>query len=204
MPSNGWSCWYFALSPGTGRLPKPNMVSPSASLPAQAMRHRQPGDLHHRRGHHHAGEPAAALDRRAEQHHRRHRVAEREIGRGTIRQHHRLHEMREVFLIFGEIVDVALERVPGEPARSALPPPIEHSHGKAAAAKLAHHLEIFLDELGAPREDADRAAPLAQHRLPAGEAQPQALAHFDEAGRRAERDRVLGCADEIHERERPL
>ena len=179
LPSNGWSWRYLSLSPGTARLPKPNMVRPSASCPHMRLRQRQAGDLHHRRGHHHAGEPAAALGRRPEQHHGRHRVAERVIRRGAVRQHHRFHEVGEVFLILGEIVDVTLERIPGQPARAALPAPIEHRHGKAAPAQLAHHLEIFLDELGAAGKDADRAAPLAQHRLPAGEAQAQALAHLD-------------------------
>ena len=60
--------------------------------------------------------------------------------------------MREVVLIFGEVVDVALERIAAKPARSTLPAPIEHRHGKAPAAKLANRLEIFLDELGAARE----------------------------------------------------
>src|SRR4029453_5855059 len=84
------------------------------------------------------------------------------------------------------------------PGRSARPAPIEDRHGKAPGAELAHALEIFLDEFGAALEDADRAAPLAQRRLPAGVAQAHALARLDIAGRGPDRDRVLGCRYQIH------
>ncbi len=88
-------------------------------------------------------------------------MGEREIGRRTVRQHHLVHEPAKVVLVIGEAPDVTPEPVPEQPARSPLPAPIEHRHGEAPAAKLAHHLEIFLDELAAAGEDADRAPPLA-------------------------------------------
>ncbi len=192
------TCPVFLLVARHRPLAEAEQGEPVGNLFADPLRHGQAQDLDHGRGHDHAVEPAAALGRRLEQHHRRHGVAERIIGRGTIRKHHRLHEVGQVFLILGEVVDMSLEGIARQPARSPLPAPVEHGHGKTAAAKLANHLEIFLDELGAPGEDADRAAALAQHRLPAREAQADPFAHLDIAGRRSERDRVLGCGDEIH------
>ena len=152
----------------------------------------------HWRGQHHAAEPAAAPRRRLEQHRRSHGMAEREIGRGTIRQHHALHEMGEILFVFGEIADMALELASDEPARSALSAPIEDRDGEAAPSQLAHHLEIFLDELVATGKDADRAAPILERRAPTRIAQAQALADVEIARLGAERDRVLRCRDESH------
>ena len=55
-------------------------------------------------------------------------------------------------------------------SREALPAPVEDRDREAARARIAHHLEIFLDELGAAREHAQR--PLASgRRREAGKAQ---------------------------------
>src|SRR5262245_14910360 len=86
-------------------------------------------------------------------------MRKRVIRRRTIRQRHFVHEARDVVLVIVEALDVALERIPHEPAGAALPAPIEHCHGKAPATEFAHHLEIFFDELAAPGKDADRAVP---------------------------------------------
>src|SRR3546814_14832655 len=57
-----------------------------------------------------------------------------------------VHEAGDVVLVVGEAPHVAFERIPHQPARTALSPPIEHGDGKASPPKLANHLEIFLDE----------------------------------------------------------
>ena len=101
-------------------------------------------------------------------------MGKRVIRRRTIRQRHLVHEARDVVLVIVEALDVAFERIPHEPARAALPAPIEHRHGKAPAPELAHHLEIFFDELAAPGKDADRAMPLLERRAPARKAQAHA------------------------------
>src|SRR4029077_12786424 len=129
--------------------------------------------------------------RRLEQHGPPHGMPKRVIRRRTIWQRHLVHEARDVVLVIVEALDVAFERIPHEPARAALPAPIEHRHGKAPAPELAHHLEIFFDELAAPGKDADRAGPLFERRAPAGITQGYAAFALQKSHRDAERDWVL-------------
>ncbi len=77
-------------------------------------------------------------------------------------------------LVFGEVADMAFARIGQRALGQALPAPVERRDRKAARAQLAHRLEIFLDELGAALEQADR--PLAaRRRMPARKAQLHAV-----------------------------
>src|SRR6516164_4350331 len=127
-------------------------------------------------------------------------MGKRVIRRRTIRQRHLIHEAGNVVLIVGEALDVSFERIPHEPARASLATPIQHGDGKASPPKLAYHLEIFLDELGAAGEDAHRAVPLFQRRRPSRVAQTHAAFALKKSHRRAERDWVLRSCNEVHER----
>ena len=69
-----------------------------------------------------------------------------------------------------EIAHVAFARIAQRAVRHSLPAPVERGDGEAARAQVAHGLEIFLDELGAALEQADRAL-AARRRRPARKAQ---------------------------------
>ena len=132
-------------------------------------------ELDHRRGQHDAVEPLPPVLHRADQHRRAHRMAERVIRRRAVGQHDLLHEGFEVAVVFGEVVDVALARIRQRAVREPLPAPVEDRDREAARARVAHHLEIFLDEFRAARETrtacpcgraADRSARSAAARRP--------------------------------------
>ncbi len=110
-------------------------------------------------------------------------MRQREEGRRAIRQHHLLHEGFDVDLEIGEVADIALARVAQAARGMALAAPVDHRHREAAVAQVAHRLEILLDLLAAPGEDADRAL-AAWRRRPAREAQFGAVGRLDGALRR--------------------
>src|SRR3546814_4542927 len=60
--------------------------------------------------------------------------------------------------------------------------------------------EIFLDELGPARKDADRAVSFFQRRRPARIAQAHIALALQIAAGDTERDGVLGSCDEVHDR----
>ncbi len=163
--------------------------------------HRQRGDpprqVDHRRRQHHAVEPAFAGMRHPQHDRAAHRMGQREMRRRTIRQHHLLHEGFDVDLVIGEVADIALARIAQAPRRMSLPAPVDHRHRKAAVAQIAHGLEIFLDLLAAPGEDADRAL-AARRRRPAREAQFRAVGRADGAGHDVFRDGIGGNRDKRH------
>src|SRR3954468_12834273 len=75
--------------------------------------------------------------------------------------------------------------------------PVDHGHGKAAVAQVAHGLEIFFDLLAAPGEHAHRAlAP--RRRRPARETQLGAVRRLDRAADDVLRHRIGGNGDERH------
>src|SRR5882757_7037821 len=120
-----------------------------------------------------------------------------EMRRRTIRQHHLLHEGLDVDLVVGKIADIAFARVAQPPRRMALSAPVDHRHREAAVAQVPHRLEIFLDRLGAAREDADRAL-AARRRRPPREAQFRTVRRADGAGDDILRNGVGGNRDERH------
>ena len=98
----------------------------------------------------------------------------------------------KVRVILREVVDMAFERrLRHQAARAALAAPVQRRHGKAAAAQLVDHLEIFLDEFGlAVEKDAQSRA---RRRRVAGKARrPQAQA------RRHQRHRLKTVARRNH------
>ena len=125
-------------------------------------------------------------------------MADGEERRRAIGQHDLLHEGFEVVLVVGEIADVTLARIGELALGAALPAPIERGDGKAARAQFAHRLEIFLDELGAALEDADRAL-AAGRRMPARETQAYAVAGLERAGDNVFRHGIGWNGNEIHE-----
>src|SRR6202166_4959263 len=76
-----------------------------------------------------------------------------------------------------------------------LPAPVDHRHRETAVAQVAHGLEIFLDLLAAPGEDANRAL-AAGRRRPARKAQFGAIRRLDGAGDDIVRDWIGGNRDE--------
>ena len=101
--------------------------------------------------------------------------------RRTIRQHDLAHEGFEIGFVFAEAFDVTLVRIAQRPLRKSLPAPVERRHRKAAGAQFARGLVIFLDELGTPLKDADRAL-AARWRRPAREPQFDAVRRLQSAG----------------------
>ncbi len=94
--------------------------------------------------------------------------------------HHLVHQGFKVRLIFREVVNMAFERLlRHQAARAALAAPVQRRHGKAAAAQLVYHLEIFLDEFGLAIEK--DARPVRRRRRVAGKArcpQPHARRRY--------------------------
>jgi hypothetical protein len=81
-------------------------------------------------------------------------MGERVIRRRTVGQRDLVHETGDVVAIVGKTPHMAFQRIADETPGAPLTAPVKHGDGEAAAPQLANHLEIFLDELGAAREDA--------------------------------------------------
>ena len=113
-------------------------------------------EIDHRRNENGALEPALAGMHGPQHDRAAHRVGQCEMGLRTIRKHHLLHEGLEVDLVLREVFDMALARIRQLPGGMPLPPPVHGRDRKAALAQFADRLEIFLDELAAAAEDADR------------------------------------------------
>ncbi len=151
----------------------------------------------HRRGQHHAVEPAMALGGRLHQDGRAHRMGEREQRRRTVGQHDLAHEGLEIGLVFREALDVSLVAVVERTLRKPLPAPVEGRDRKAARAEIAHDLEIFFDEFGAPLKNAHRSLASGRRR-PARIAQQDAVRRLQHRGRRIFGDRIGGNRDQSH------
>jgi hypothetical protein len=75
-----------------------------------------------------------------------------------IRKHDLLEKDVEVFLVVGEMSDMAFFRMPCLAVGTALAAQIVGRDPQAHRVELADSLEIFLDELIAPLQQHDRAA----------------------------------------------
>ena len=142
----------------------------------------------------------ALLPRQAgEQDRRAHRMGERMEGRRAFRQGDMAHEGVEVAAHNGaKSLDMAEPAVRDQPVGAALAAPVEGRDGKAARPQVAHHLEIFLDELRAAMEQADRAARLARQRRPARRAHGDAVGGADHLDDGAARAGIVGQIEESH------
>ena len=152
----------------------------------------------HRRGEHDPFEPAAAMVAGGDDIGAAHRMAEREIGRRAIRQHHLRHEGVEVDGVLREVLDVALVVVGERALREALPAPVEGHDRETARAQIAHRLEIFFNVFGAALQD-DDGAPAARRRLPAAKAQSHPVRGLEDAGQPVIGHRIGGNRDEFHD-----
>ena len=92
---------------------------------------------------------------------------------------------------------MALAGIRQRALREALPAPVEDRDREAARARVAHHLEIFLDEFGAARKHAQRALAPGR-RLEAGKAQHHAVGRLHGSDGRALGNRIGGDGDEFH------
>ena len=124
-------------------------------------------------------------------------MGESKIGRRTIRQHHFAHERLEIGVELGKIAHIALVAIAERALRQPLPAPIQDGDGKAAAAQIAHRLEIFLNPFGAAGEKAHGAA-AAGRRRKARKAQLYAVGGLEHAGDGAFGNRIGGDRDELH------
>jgi len=135
---------------------------------------------------------------RQPKHHRAaHRMGKCKMRWRTIGQHHLPHEGLDVDLVIGKVADIALARVAQPPRRVPLPAPVDHRHRKTAIAQVAHRLEIFLDLLAAPREDADRTL-AARGRRPARKAQFGPVRRADGAADDVVGNGICGNRDKRH------
>src|SRR5262245_34181570 len=122
-----------------------------------------------------------------------------EHRRWTVRQHHLVHERRQIDVVVGKPAHIALARITQEPLRTTLPAPVQHRHSEAARPQVAHGLVILLDELGTAGEQAHRSL-ASRRRLPARTAQTHAIARLEHAGHDAFRHRIGGSGDKVHRR----
>ena len=106
-------------------------------------------------------------------------------------------ESFEIELILVEAAHISFARILERALRHPLPAPIDRGDRKAARAQIAHGLEIFLDELGAALEQADRALAPGRRR-PAREAHGYAVAGLEHAGDDVVRHRIGGNGDKVH------
>src|SRR5215204_2609735 len=95
-----------------------------------------------------------------------HRMREREDRRWAVRQHDFVNEGCQVDAVIVETAHIAAQRIAQHPLRESLAPPIDHSDRESASAQVTHGLEIFLDKLGASREQA-YSSPAPGRRRPA-------------------------------------
>ena len=161
-----------------------------------------PRQRDHGREQHHAIEPAMPGMGRAQENRRAHGMRQRKDRRRTVRQHDLVDEGFEVDLVLREIAHVAFAPIAQRAFRHPLPAPVERGDREAARAQVAHGLEIFLDELGAALEQADRAlAP--RRRRPAREAQFDAVAGLEGSRDGAVGHRIGGDGDEGHDLREP-
>src|SRR5690606_29092049 len=86
-----------------------------------------------------------------------------------------------------------------QPLRAALPAPIHRRDGETATAQIGDDLKIFLDELAAPAEEADRSASGTARPVPAREPQLRAVVSREAADGGAARNRVLCQGHQFHE-----
>ena len=126
------------------------------------------------------------------------RMGEREMRRRAVRQRHLLHEGVDVAVIFGEAVDVALALVLEASVGAALSAPVERRHREAAASEVFHRLEIALDRLGPPLEEADRAERPPAGRPPVGGPEAHPVAGQDFADHGAVRHGIRFDREEFH------
>ena len=85
--------------------------------------------------------------------------------------------------------DIPLALVAQPMLRQALPAPVHGGDGEAALARVVDHLEVFLDELGAAVEQAQRALASGRRRE-ARKAKLDPVGGPDGSGDRALRDRI--------------
>ena len=124
-------------------------------------------------------------------------MADRVIGRRTIRQHDLVHEGFEIGLVFAKALDIAFFRIAERALRQPLPAPVHGRDREAARPQFARGLVIFLDELRAALEDADRAL-AARRRRPAREPQIDPVWRLQRAGDHVLGHRIGGDGNEFH------
>ena len=181
-----------------------HIISPHAQIshrPHQRAHRQRRGaarQVDHWRRQHDPVEPALTRMRDAQEHRAAHGMGERKMRRRAVGQHHLLYEGLDVDLVIGKVSHVALARIAQAPRGVALPAPVDHGNREAAVAQIAHGLEILLDLLAAPGEDADSA--LAAHRRrPACKAQLRAVGRLDGAADQVFRNGIGGNRDQRHE-----
>ena len=125
-------------------------------------------------------------------------MAEGDEGRRAVGEDDIAHEAAQVAVIFRERMDMALTRVADRAGGTALPAPIHDRHREAAPAQVTDRLEIFLDELRSPLEDADRAAARTTCRLPQRKTQLMAIIALERTRLRAGRNRIAGERYQLH------
>ena len=152
----------------------------------------------HRRREHDALEPEPRHRSHPQEHAAAHRVRQPDERRRAIGQHDILHEAGEVALVLPEAADVALARVGQHALRAALAAPVHRRHRKSAPAQVGDDLEVFLDELGAAAEQADRAPPRRARRIPAREPELGPVVAAERSDRNAARNRILGKRHQLH------
>ena len=177
MPGNGSELIAVAPPPGTYERGHPQHPHGPHARRGDA---RRAGDANrqHGRGEDGAVEPASAVAEGAHEDRATHGMAEREDRRRTIGQHHLLHEGFKVGGVFGKVLHVTLARVGQRAIGQPLPAPVQRRHRKAAGIQIAHDLEVFLDEFGAPLEQADRALAPRRRRKPR-KSKPAAVGRLD-------------------------
>ena len=144
----------------------------------------------HRRGKDDAGKPPGMIMRRTNENLTAHRVRERGPGFRKTRRD-LFHQLRKIAVEGHEIVDMALAPLGEHVVGETLPAPVHADDGETARPKLAHDLEIFLDEFRAPAEEEDGAA---RHvpALPGEDAQPRAVLRREPERLAAFRHRIFG------------
>ncbi len=150
---------------------------------------RPAGDLDHGRDEYEPFERRAPGIGLRQQHRARHRMGEREPGLRAEELQHLLAQRLQIALEHVEIVDMALVGVGQFARRKSLAAPVHGDDGKAALDEFADRLEIFLDELAPPGEDADGPqrflAERFRPRRPARDAQQRAVLRADGGNQRA-------------------
>ena len=155
-------------------------------------------EIDQRRAQHHARKSGAPTGCGAQCDQRAQRVRQPEVGRRTIGQHHLLEEGFKVAVVLGERIDVCLRPVMEPPVGSALPAPVERGDCVAPSPQVADHLEIFLDRIAQPLQQADRAERPPAAAAPAREARGDAVAGHDAADDSAFRNGIALDGGKLH------
>src|SRR5262245_8015397 len=125
-------------------------------------------------------------------------MSERKYRRRTIGQNHLLHYGFEISDVIRKIPHITLVTVGERMIRQSLSAPVESCHRKAASAKIANGLEIFLDELGAALQH-NHGAFAPRWRRPTRKTQVHPVGGFDRAGYHVVWHRIGRDGDEFHE-----